>query len=342
MSLVDTIRTAGLPRLDGAIIAIVVVIALLAIFAPEQLWPSLGFTGQNLVDVAPFLLLSVALAAGAKATGADALIARAFIGREVRMVAVAALFGAVSPFCSCGVIPIIAALLSMGVPLAPVMAFWLASPLMDPSMFALTVGTLGLDFAIAKTLTAIGVGLLGGYATFALVRSGGLTNPLREGIGDGGCGASSMRDQKPVVWTFWHDDARIAAFSRTSISTLYFLGKWLTLAFLLESLMLAYVPGELVQQFVGSGGVITIFLASIVGVPAYLNGYAALPLVGELVEQGMMPGAAMAFLIAGGVTSIPAAIAVWALARRPVFALYIAMALSGSLIAGLSYQMWAG
>ena len=66
------------------------------------------------------------------------------------MVVFASLMGALSPFCSCGVIPLIAALLASGVPLAPVMAFWLASPLMDPSMFLITTGVLGLQFAIAK------------------------------------------------------------------------------------------------------------------------------------------------------------------------------------------------
>ena len=69
------------------------------------------------------------------------------------------------------------------------------------------------------------------------------------------------------------------------------------------------------------------WIATVVGVPAYLNGYAALPLVSGLIEQGMAPGAGLAFLVAGGVTSLPAAIAVWALARRPVFGLYIAFAL---------------
>ena len=51
-------------------------------------------------------------------------------------------------------------------------------------------------------------------------------------------------------------------------------------------------------------------IATIVGVPAYLNGYAALPLVSGLVERGMAPGAGLAFLVAGGVTSLSAAAAV--------------------------------
>ena len=74
--------------------------------------------------------------------------------------------------------------------------------------------------------------------------------------------------------------------------------------------------------------------------PAYLNGYAALPLVGGLMGQGMAPGAGMAFLIAGGVSSLPAAIAVWALVKREVFFLYLGIALAGSFIIGLLFQLW--
>ena len=45
-------------------------------------------------------------------------------------------------------------------------------------------------------------------------------------------------------------------------------------------------------------------------------------------------------LVAGGVTSIPAAIAVWALVKKPVFALYIALSLTGSFTAGVLFQLW--
>ncbi|MEM6945340.1 MAG: permease, partial [Pseudomonadota bacterium] len=83
-----------------------------------------------------------------------------------------------------------------------------------------------------------------------------------------------------------------------------------------------------------------VFIATLVGVPAYLNGYAALPVVDGLMAQGMAPGAAMAFLVAGGVSSLPAAIAVFALARLPVFALYLGFALAGSLAAGLLFGAW--
>ncbi|MEO0391766.1 MAG: permease [Pseudomonadota bacterium] len=321
-------------------IASAVIVLALLIIVPAQGLASLTFTGTALLQVAPFLVASIAVAAYAGASGADGLIARAFIGSPVVMIIIASLAGGLSPFCSCGVIPLIAALLAMGVPLSAVMAFWLASPVMDPSMFVLTTGVLGAEFAVAKTLAAIGLGLVGGFTVHLIDRAGGLRDVLRPGVGDGGCGGAKIRNGGEVVWRFWQDQERITAFRREAIKTLLFLGKWLTLAFLLESLMLAYLPGDLVAQAVGGDGLAPIGIATLVGVPAYLNGYAALPLVGGLVEQGMAPGAALAFLVAGGVSSLPAAIAVWALVKRRVFALYIALALTGSFTAGLLYQLW--
>ena len=130
--------------------AIVAILIGLLTISPPQAAATVEFAFAAIWHVLPFLLLSIGIAAYAKASGADNLIARAFQGRALAMIAFAATMGALSPFCSCGVIPLIAALLTMGVPLAPVMAFWLASPLMDPSMFVLTAGTLGTEFALAQ------------------------------------------------------------------------------------------------------------------------------------------------------------------------------------------------
>lgn len=319
----------------------VLILGVVTIANPTQGIESVTFTGWALLETAPYLVASIGLAAYAGAAGADNLIAKAFIGSPILMIAFAAALGGLSPFCSCGVIPLIAALLAMGVPLAAVMAFWLASPVIDPSMFALTVGVLGLEFAVAKTMAAIGLGLFGGYVTLGLTKIGAFAEPLREGVGNGGCGGSSLRNRQPVVWAFWQEPARRQKFAREIVKTSLFLFKWLTLAFVLESLMIAFVPAEWVVSAVGGEGILSIATATLVGVPAYLNGYAALPLVSGLVEQGMAPGAGLAFLVAGGVTSLPAAIAVWALAKRSVFALYIGLALSGSLASGLLFQVWS-
>ncbi len=333
-------RIAPFVRENRVWLASVLLLVGIALISPAQAVDSSVFAGSALLHTAPYLIASITIAAWATATGADNLIAKAFTGSPVLIITLAALAGGLSPFCSCGVIPLIAALLTMGVPLSAVMAFWLASPLMDPSMFLLTVGVLGFEFALAKTLVAIGLGLAGGFVVHALAGAGALANPLRPEIGNGGCGAAKVRAPKPVVWRFWDEPQRRTKFATEAIKTTGFLTKWLLLAFLLESLMLAYIPAEDITAFLGGEGLSPILLGTIIGVPAYLNGYAALPLVGGLIEQGMQPGAGMAFLIAGGVTSIPAAVAVWALVKPKVFGLYIALSLGGAAMAGLAYQTW--
>jgi uncharacterized protein len=335
-------KPISLPQPDLVLSGLVAILAGLSIVDSAQVPVSLVFVGGAVLNIAPFFLLSIALTAYVTASGADNLIASAFTGNSKVMIPFAALMGALSPFCSCGVIPVITALLVMRVPLAPVMAFWLASPLMDPAQFILTAGVLGTPFAIAKTIAAIGVGLLGGFGTAALVSFDAFARPLRDGVGNGGCASSKVRNPKGVVWQIWQEPARVENALRSFIKTLTFLGKMLVLAFALESLMVAYLPTGTVSRFLGGTGLGAILNATLIGIPAYLNGTVAMPLVRELIAQGMSPGAGMAFLVGGGVTSIPAALAVWAIARPPVFAAYLGFSFLGALLSGAVYQVIAG
>ena len=321
---------------DGPLAAVLLVLALLAVLAPAQLLPTLGFTGQALLGIAPWLAISVGCAAFARTSGLDGMVARAFTGSPVRMIVLASVFGALSPFCSCGVIPVIAGLLAAGVPLAPVMAFWLSSPLMDPNMFALTAATLGLEFAVAKLLAAIGIGLFSGAVTHALGARGGLVDTLRIP-----CAAGGAPHPGPVRWGVLLKADTRRSFATTALSTAWFLLRWMAFAFVLESLMVAWLPAEKVIALLGNE-TMAIPMAVLVGVPAYLNGFAALPLVGGLVELGMSPAVALAFLVAGGIASIPAAAAVWALARPRVFILYLGLGATGSLLAAYTYSLAKG
>jgi hypothetical protein len=344
----DAITVAAAPpgalgrlrRIDRVVLAFVAGLAALAVIVPAQTLDSLVFVGRALSSMAPWFVLSVMLAAASKATGADGQIARVFQGRERRMIVVAALFGALSPFCSCGVIPVIAGLLAAGVPVAPVMAFWLASPLMDPNMFVLTAANLGLEFAVAKSAAAAGIGLLGGFATLLADRLGVIDGALRLETKLSGCARKKTLTPPPPVWRFWQDPVRAQTFVTESGKTAWFLGRWLAVAFLVESLMIAYVPADLIARYLGGDGLLAIPAAVALGIPAYLNGYAAIPLVRGLIELGMSPAVGLAFMLAGGVSSIPAALAVWALVRPRLFAAYLGLAAIGSLAAAYSYAVW--
>jgi len=292
----------ALRRADRAVLASVTLLAGVALFAPGQLPTTLRFAIENSVGIAPFLVISVLTAAWLRAAGADRLIGHAFAAHPGKAIVLASLLGSLSPFCSCGVIPLISALLASGVPLAPVMAFWTASPIMAPDMYFITAGALGFEFATAKTLAAVGIGLSAGLATLALQRMPSFAEPLRRRA-CAACGSAVLRTAG-VRWRFWQEPERVTQFREGVVHNTGFLGKWLLLAFLLESLMLAWVPAGSLASWVG-GNAFAIPLAAVIGVPAYLNGYAAVPVVAGLLQTGMAPGAALAFMVAGAMTSIP-------------------------------------
>jgi uncharacterized protein len=297
------------------------------------------FVVENLVFVAPIVLFAIVLSSAIRASGADGYIARAFEGRTLAMVGAASALGAITPVCGIGVLPIISGLLRGGVPLAPIMAFWLSSPITDPAMLTVTAGLLGLPFAIGKTVIAFGIGMFGGLATLAVTARDGFAAAVRD---DTSIAAGSCCDPLEVMWPFWRDIDRRRQFLNEARSTAWLMLKWLSIAFALEGLLRAHLPGELILDYVGGDTPWAIPIAVTVGAPIYLDGYASLPLIRGLLELGMAPGAAMAFLVAGGITSLYASVAVWALVSRPVFLWYLVLAVVGSALGGWGYGMAVG
>ncbi len=324
-------------RVDRAWIASAVIVVLLSIFDVAQVGATLQFTLEQLINTAPYMAFAVFMVAYLKASGAEAIVATAFEGRETRMILLAALFGGLAPFCSCEVIPFIAGLLALGTPLSAVMAFWLASPLIDPAAFMITAGALGWSFAVAKTVAAVGMGLFGGFAIKFAIQAGWFVNPLQADVAGSSCGCGPSAFSGRPVWRFWNETPRRGVFASQALENGMFLFKWLTLAYLLESLMITYIPAETIAGLVGGGGLLPIIASALLGAPAYLNSYAAPPLVAGLMEQGMSAGGAMAFMVAGAVSCIPAMTAVFALVRRTVFAAYVVLGFLGAVLSGIIF-----
>ena len=65
-------------------------------------------------------------------------------------------------------------------------------------------------------------------------------------------------------------------------------------------------------------------------------------MISGLLAQGMNPAAALALLIAGPTTTLPAMAAVWGLTNRRVFVLYVSFSLVGALVLGYVYSFMAG
>lgn len=315
----------------------------IGLVAASALWPAVMvetalFVGRSLVIIAPLVIPGILLAAWIIASGADGRIAVAFEGRMGRAIIAASAIGAITPVCGVTVLPLMAGLLAGGVPLAPVMAFWLASPVTDPAMLATTGATLGISFALGKTLAAFLLGLLGGAGTILFAKSPWVADPLRRNALVGRVVAARCGAPTSFCGAMWRVPARRAVFWGQVKATTRLILICLIPAFAAEHMLNALLHPEALSAYVGRDTAWAIPLSVFVGAPAYVDGYAALPLTRALMDHGMSPGAAMAFLVSGGVVSIWGAMAIFPVLRLQPFLLYLALALTGSLLAGYGFE----
>ena len=312
-----------------------------AVWFPEGTRDTIAFVVTALIEVAPLVIPGIILAAWVTASGAGSRLRSAFDGRVGRTVVIASLVGAITPVCGVTVLPLMAGLLSSGVPLAPVMAFWLSSPVTDPAMLATTAATLGFGFAIGKTLAAFGLGLLGGFVTAGLASYPWTRAPLRDNELVGSLSSPACGQAVPFVRNPWSDEERRKEFLRELRAITRLILICLIPAFAAEHLLNALLQPEALTAYVGADAWWAVPFAVFVGAPAYLDGYAALPLTRGLMDHGMSAGAAMAFLVSGGVVSIWGAMAIFPVLRLKPFLLYLALAVVGSLMAGWGYGLVA-
>jgi hypothetical protein len=373
------------------------------------------FIAEAFLHIWPYVVVTIPLAVAVQMSGASKYIKRAFEARPLTAVVLATVLGAFSPFCSCGVIPVIASLLISGVPLAPVMSFWIASPSMDPEIFFLSVGMIGWELAIWRLAATLVLSLGAGFITHMLMQNGWLGKEVlrtrkvakvqstaelfKKGwqrVKDGftgvwpsgrvfppvvsdsrgrfqympmvvpvkteavaGCSSCStaitpLRSPPPasveIVNPPTHQDScssgeRNCGCNSTSdsfwqrlfketLSATTMVVKFMALAFFLEALIILYVPQEWITAALGQKNPMAIATAAILGIPTYTSSLTALPMISGLLTQGMNPAAALAFLIAGPTTTLPAMAAVWPLVARRVFVLYVSFALAGAIFLG--------
>ena len=309
------------------------------------LWELVEFVASNALNVAPWFFLSIGLGVAVRALRLADGMRAAFQRRPIPAILLAVAIGAFAPFCSCTVVPVVAGLLTAGVPLAPVMAFWVASPTMDPEIFTFTVSMLGWELAIVRLVASLALSTAAGVGVHVLSRRGSFQHPLRRqpeavcGATDGSCASAAGGSTAVLTRPRLTLRERVAQLDASSLvreigRESWLLGRWLLVAFALEALILAWVPQDAIASTLGGGNTWSVPLAAVIGVPLYVSNFTALPIVSGLLSQGMSSGAAIAFLLAGPVTTVPAMLAVRPLVRREVFVYYLAVGLVGATALG--------
>lgn len=298
----------------------------------------------------PYYLGGVVFAALIKTFKWDRRIRASLIRYDRAAIFVGVAAGLVSPLCSCGIMPVVIALSAAGVPLAPVLALLITSPLMAPDAFILTVGQLGWVWALWKLAIAAAVGLSAGFIARWLSSRGvlsgtsfkvekmydrdGAVRPGFEEIVNAGCFKSAEGDEGHV-----HDrENRFVFFLERFRDMAIGVGKFLLAALCIQALITYYLPLNLVEPFLGRKSALSVLFATLLSVPLPVHQMAAPAIVKGLLAVGMSPGAGMAMLIGGPVTSIPAMTALMGVYDRRAFALYLAVGIVATLSFGYLFQ----
>ena len=226
-------------------------------------------------------------------------------------------------------------MLAGGIPLAPVLVFIIASPLIKPSSFILTAGFLGYGFAGVKLVATMFIGLGIGYIAQFLSGKRLLEDQIRDSIlaKHRKNPRSSITGRQQFQLRDW-----IRGYGRAVLRQSAFTSRYILLALVLQTLMVRYIPTTWISGSLGVDNLSSIPVAALIGIPFYVNNVAAPPLLKGLMELGMAPGAAMGFMITGTIYSAPSLIAISTMVRKKTVLLYLIVGLGGGLIAGYSYQ----
>src|SRR5699024_10164965 len=213
-------------------------------------------------------------------------------------------FGAVTPFCSCSTIPILAGLLNSKVPFGPSMSFLIASPLMNPVMIFMLWALLGWQIAlvyyIVLSIFSITAGLVFSKLNLAETYKG--VTVKGDGFFSNNQGAQ-MKQAMNEAWAF-----------------LYSMLPYL----LIGAFIYGFIPADFITKYASGYGIFSVVIASIIGVPMYIRPETMLPIAEALISKGMSMGTVIALVIGGAGASIPEVVMLSKLFKRKFLVAFIA------------------
>lgn len=119
----------------------------------------------TLIHNAPILIFGILVAAAITVYVDPEKMRKALMKKSGVSIGASVAFGAFTPFCACGTMAVIVAMMTTALPWGPIMAFLTASPLMSPDEFILYSGIVSFKFAMALTAASIIIGLGSGILT---------------------------------------------------------------------------------------------------------------------------------------------------------------------------------
>lgn len=243
--------------------------------------------------------------------------------------------GAVTPFCSCSSVPMVAGLLQAGAPLGIVFSFLLASPLINEIAVPLLAALFGLEVAVLYVAIMFVAAVLGGLL---LGRVMDLDRHVKSaGVDSIGTAGPAVADGGTAAVTPDHR-ARFAAAARHAAGFLRGMLPYVLLGMVVAALIHGLVPVAWLSAVLGPSNPAAVPLAVLAGVPLYFSLSATLPVAAALVSKGIPIGTVLALLVGVVGVSLPNLILLNKLFTRRLLAVYVATVVSIGITVGVVFN----
>jgi hypothetical protein len=210
----------------------------------------------------------------------------------------AALFGAVTPFCSCSSIPIFFSFLEAQIPLGIAFSFLITSPIINEYLVVLMFGFFGWKITLAYIASGVVIGVVSGLVLGRMRLEGLLVKDIIKSD------ASVFAQVKP----YRGFKSRLLFGVQEAVSIIQKLWVWILVGVGIGALIHNFIPQQSVQGIVGKAGFFSVPIAILLGVPLYGSCAAILPVAVVLFQKGFPLGTALAFMMAVSALSLPEAI----------------------------------
>lgn len=234
------------------------------------------------------------------------------------------LSGALLPICSCGVVPLGMSLYYSGAYVGSVLAFIIATPIINPAAVLISLAMLGPELTLAYVCAGLGIPMIVGalanrFVGKELVYKNAASAP----------GATVHTQMKVPLWM------RFRAGLSWGVS---FLGKeickYMIPGAFLAAAILTIIPVSFIQKYLSEPDMLSVLGAALLGAVMYVCAVGHIPFVAALIGAGAAPGIALTFLLTGTATNLPEIISLRKMIGKRTVILYVSSLVIFSLLAG--------
>lgn len=320
---------------------------------------TLFYVVNTLVHNAPVLAFGILVAAAINVYVDPERLRHAITRKAGVSITGSVAFGAFTPFCACGTMAVIVSMLTTALPWGPIMAFLTSSPLMSPDEFILISGIVSVKFAIALTAASVIIGIASGYITHFIEKNTTLLNNqarfadskvtnscCSEPEAAASCCGSTAKAETccSSSGTIMKQESIVEKYKLKELFKVFFdIGikkvlVYFTIFAAVGFLINKFVPAELIIKYLGTGNIFAVPLLAFIGLPLYVNGSSAIPIINSLIAGGASQGALLAFMITGPGTSAGVLTGLFTIMKKKAIALYVIYLLAFAIVLGYLYD----